>query len=255
MTSIVLENSFHMHDIEDDSKSLEYEYENILRTIGLGSSLNNTNLLRLRLTYAYNITNSEKTSFINDPILSYWRRISEAEDQTDISGDFGVEFIPLISKKSSKQPFFGNTLILKYRFGIDDQKNNLHATYFIGLQEGRSFSEVGQRRKVSSSTFYGIDLNYQYFFNQRFSTGARLSFQKDSEHSGTAYFQNSEFTSSWTMEYNVFVSYLFRPEMALTLNFLSSDEAPSANKFKRSRDLDVEEKRVLLSLKINELDL
>lgn len=246
--SVVIENGYHFHDIEDDSNDLEYEYENNSSSLGVGYSIDNFSVIRGSYSYAYNTSRSAQGSFLNDPVFSYWRRVSIAESLSDTSGDVGIEIIPLLSTKYSKQAQFGNSAALKYRFSLGDENQNIQATYFLGVQEGRSFIENGESRGVSSNVFYGLDLGYEYLFTESFSIGGRLGLGKNSENSGTAYFVNSEFSSSWEASFNFFLSCDFSKKYNITLNYLSSDEGPSANKFKKSRDLEVEEKRILISL-------
>jgi hypothetical protein len=248
--SYVLENSYHLHDIEEEAQNLEYEYENLLSSFGLGYAISDSSVLRVSFSYAYKLKNSDKSSFATDPVLSYWKRISFAEIEGDSTGDLGLEFTPLLISKYSKQPWFGNSVGLKYRFSLKDKKNNIHATYFLGVREGRSFLENGQRRKISSSAYYGINLLYQYYLAQKFSLGAKLDFRKNSINSGTVYFSSSEVISSWSASFSLFANYTLKDKYRFTLNYMASDEGPSPNKFKRSREIDVEEKRILLSISI-----
>lgn len=90
---ILLKYSYKVNEVENDKigDSADKNFKGQQETLAFEYNFSNSSQLRIWTDYAHSFSGISQGSLINDPTLSYWRRLKGRESPQNLTGDIGIE--------------------------------------------------------------------------------------------------------------------------------------------------------------------
>jgi hypothetical protein len=186
----------------------------------------------------------------NDPTLIYWYRKSN-DDGDDLVQDYGVELSPSLSRGNIYKRRNGHLAAFKYRFGLGDVSQKIHATYFMGIKQGVEFEQDGVNRRLQSMTFWGLSISVEQNLYKRFFASLNLRAARLSQNQAEAYFPNGESGSSWDTAASLLISFWASAAHTYSLGYQLHNESSAFNKLGTDLDIENESSSLFFSAKKN----
>ena len=246
---IILKHSYQINEVENDNDSSisDIEYDNRETTLAGEYQLTENSQLRFIFGYTAHFKGISQNSLFNDPYIIYWKRIKKSGNHMDITGDFGFELSPSLSTGNLYKNKNGHQAIFKYRFGVGDDDQRVHATYFLGYKDGVRFTQDSLKRKYKSALLWGASLSANYRLYKNLFSGANISTSHKSQNQAEVFFSNVGSGSSWENVASILLYLKLSKQQTLSLSYRFQNESSSFNKLGKSLDIEGEQKRLSLS--------
>jgi hypothetical protein len=244
-----LQHSLILKDLEDEflNNAVPYEFNYQQTAIGVSHGVSNDQVIRLGLTLNSSFRRIDSKMVVGDPVISFWRRISEDREDSEFSNDIGVEWTLGFLSDEKLRPSSGHRIGLNYRFSLGDDESHAMAKYSIGFQEGLDIDSIN----IPSSYFHGAQLVYEHRLIGKIDLGVGLKILRNSVNQSLIFYQERESSPSWETSTTVYLSYALSRNTLIRINYTAENETGGFYRSKNPGDIDRESKIIGLSLAIH----